>query len=217
MSTQGKTDTAAAPRWQRQPGERPDQILNGALTVFHKRGFAATRMDDVAQAAGISKGTIYLYFKNKKALLEALIERGMKPVAARLKAMADAAPQGDIAPILQAMMSFTAASLTNPQTSAVPLIIIKEARQFPELARLYRSTVIDIGFAAITGLIARGVKTGEFRQLNPALAARSLIAPIILQIIWHGVFEHKSDPPIDSQKLIAQHLDIFLNGAVLKG
>lgn len=206
--------SSSSPRWQRQPEERPGQILDAALSVFRNRGFGTARMDEIAQKAGISKGTIYLYFESKYALLEALIDRAMAPVAAQLKMMADNIQQGPVTAPLRAMLSFAAKRISDPKTGAVPLLVITEAGQFPELARLYRAHVIDVGLGAIADLIARGVKSGEFRPLNPAHAARLLVAPMMMQIVWSGIFAQPSDPPLDSRALIDLHLDIFLNGAL---
>jgi len=212
----GKTtpSSSSSPRWQRQPAERPGQILDAALAVFRNRGFGAARMDEIAQKAGISKGTIYLYFESKYALLEALIDCAMAPVAAQLKVMADTVQQGPVTPSLRAMLSFAAKRISDPKTGAVPLLVISEAGQFPELARLYREHVIDVGLGAITALISHGAKTGEFRALNAAYVARLLVAPMIMQIVWSGIFAQPSDPPLDSRALIDLHVDIFLNGAL---
>jgi len=208
------SSSSSTPRWQRQPEERPGQILDAALTVFRAQGFGAARMDEIAKKAGISKGTIYLYFESKHALLEALIDRAMAPVAAQLKIMANNLKQGPVTPSLRAMLSFAAKRISDPKTGAVPLLVISEAGQFPELAKLYRTQVIDVGLGAITDLIARGVKSGEFRPLNPVHAARLLVAPMMMQIVWSGIFAQPSDPPLDSRALIELHLDIFLNGAL---
>ncbi len=199
-------------RWTRQPEERPRQILDAALRVFRARGFAQTRMDDVAKEAGVSKGTIYLYFKSKTALLEALIERAMAPVAAQLKAMARAAPDGPVAPVLHTMLGFAAMRLADPEAAAIPLLVIDEASRFPQLALHYRQRVIEVGLGAVTGLVKRAIRAGEFRPVDPALAARSLVAPILLQAIWNNVFARPGDVAIDPHKLVNQHLDIFLHG-----
>ncbi len=206
--------TQHAPRWQRQPGERPGQILDAALVVFCAQGFGAARMDEIAKKAGISKGTIYLYFDSKNALLEALIDRAVVPVAQNLKAMADDARQGPVTPVLQAMLAFAAMTFENTKTSAVPMLVISEAGRFPELAQIYRKQVIDIGLGAITGLIKRGIKSGEFRALEPAHAARTLIAPMLMHLVWNGAFTLPDDPPLDLQAQIKQHFDIFLSGAL---
>ncbi len=202
----------ASKRWTRQPEERPKQILDAALRVFCARGFAQTRMDDVARKAGISKGTIYLYFDSKTALLEALIERAMAPVATQLEAMAASAPEGPVAPLLQTMLELAATRLADPDVAAVPLLVIGEAGRFPHLAQHYRERVIEAGLGAITSLIQRGIRAREFRPLDPALAARSLIATVLLQAIWSTVFARPDDTPLHPHILAGQHVDIFLNG-----
>ena len=201
------------PRRQRKPEQRPEQILDAALLVFRRQGFGAARMEDVATQAGISKGTIYLYFDSKTTLLEALIERAMAPVAARLQAMASAAPEGPVEPVLRAMLGFAAARLQDPDAAAVPLLVIGEAGRFAALARHYRERVIEVGLGAVTALIERAVRSGEFGPLDAALAARSLVAPVLLQAVWNGVFARPEDDPTDPQALVDQHLALFLHGA----
>jgi AcrR family transcriptional regulator len=202
----------STPRWHRQPKDRPDQILDAALKVFRAQGFMAARMDEIAQQAGISKGTIYLYFKSKNAVLEALIDRAITPIAKQLETMAEHAPQGPVAPVLKAMLSFAASNLEAPDTRAVPMLVINEAGRFPELASLYRKQVVDVVLGAATGLIARGMQSGEFRKLDPNYATRTLVAPVLMQLVWNDVFVLADDPPIDATILINQHIDIFLNG-----
>ncbi|PHS21908.1 MAG: TetR family transcriptional regulator [Robiginitomaculum sp.] len=202
----------SVPRWQRQPEERPGQILDAALAVFRAQGFGAARMDEIAQKAGISKGTIYLYFKSKNAVLEALIDRAITPIARQLEAMAYHAPQGPVTPVLQTMLSFAATNLEAPATRAVPMLVINEAGRFPELASLYRKQVVDVVLGAVTGLIERGIQSGEFRKLNPGYATRTLVAPVLMQLVWNDVFVLAGDTPIDATILIKQHIDIFLNG-----
>ncbi len=201
------------PRWQRQPDARPDQILDAALGVFRAQGFSAARMDDVAKAAGISKGTIYLYFNSKQTLMESLITRAVAPIAQHLNVIAAQAPDGPVTPVLRAMLTFAASNLGQAKASAVPMLVISEAGRFPELARLYRQQVIDIGLGAITGMIKRGINRGEFRKLNPAYAARSMIAPLLMHMVWMNTFVLSEDEPIDLPDMIEQHLDIFLHGA----
>jgi AcrR family transcriptional regulator len=202
----------STPRWQRQPKARPDQILDAALKVFRAKGFMAARMDAIAQQAGISKGTIYLYFKSKNAVLEALIDRAITPIARQLETMAEHAPQGPVTPVLKAMLSFAANNLEAPATCAVPMLVINEAGRFPELASLYRKHVIDVVLGATSGLIARGMQSGEFRKLDPEYATRTLVAPVLMQLVWNDVFVLADDPPIDADTLINQHFEIFLNG-----
>ncbi len=215
MQKQGqKVMKANAPRWQRQPDKRPEQILKAALYVFRVKGFAQARMEDVAKKAGISKGTIYLYFKSKTALMEALIAQAIEPMARQLDRMADQAPAGPVTPVLRAMAGFIGGQLSNPDIAAIPLLVISEAGRFPALTQLYRERVINRGLGAVTALITQGIACGEFRPLEPTYAARSLIGILVMQLVWNGAFALPGDTPLDTQAMLDQHLDIFLHGAL---
>src|ERR1700756_2199725 len=72
-----KQSVSEQPRWLRRKEERAPEILDAALSCFAEKGFAACRMDDIARRAGISKGTIYLYFESKEAVFKALAQRAI--------------------------------------------------------------------------------------------------------------------------------------------
>lgn len=207
-------------RWQRKPEKRPDDILDGALSEFRARGFARARIEDIAGHAGLSKGAVYLYFDSKEAMLKALVRRSVKSVADTLKGMADHMATSSsgkqnvkAADILLTMLLLAANRLTDPQTASIPLLVIAEAGNFPDLVEYYRSEVIETVMNAVSDVISFGVNSGEFRPLDCHLAARSLLGVMMLQIIWNGVFVRPDEIPIPAEKLIMSHLDLFLGGA----
>lgn len=203
-------------RWVRRPEERPDAILDGALLEFKNSGFTKARIEDIAKHAGLSKGTVYLYFKSKEDMLVALIKRSVKPIAEKINDISKL-KQSDLNQYsaidsLQMMLNVMAQKLTDPKVTAIPILIISEARNFPNLAEIYREEVIKIGMAAFSNVIKRGMKTGEFRQMNVQYTVRSLLGIIPLQIIWINVFARPGDPAPNFKDMIKNHLDLFLHG-----
>src|SRR5688572_9582795 len=207
-TTQPEDD--AAPRWRRRAADRPREILDAALTVFVEKGFAATRLDDVAIAAGISKGLLYRYFDNKAELFKEVIRQTLvttiRDVGDRARASGSAAAALDM--FLEQMIAIA----NDARRSAIPKLVISESGSFPELAVFYLAEVIGPGLQQLAGLVGRGVESGEFRKVNPELAAKSIIAPLLMSVIWRHTFARHDSKRFDADALIRQHRDILLHG-----
>ncbi len=203
-------EDAAAPRWRRRAADRPREILDAALTVFVEKGFAATRLDDVAVAAGISKGLLYRYFDNKAELFKEVIRQTLvttiRDVGDRARASASAVAALDM--FLEQMIAIA----IDARRSAIPKLVISESGSFPELAVFYLAEVIGPGLQQLAGLVGRGVESGELRKVNPELAAKSIIAPLLLSVIWRHTFARYDSKRFDPDALIRQHRDILLHG-----
>ncbi len=177
--------TERALRWRRRKEARPKEILAAALALFAERGFAATRLDDVALRAGVTKGTLYLYFPNKEELFEAVVRQALVPNLERGEALLDEADE-PAALLLERLMRSWAELALSP-AGAIPKIIISEAGNFPELARFYREEVVDRGIGLMRRVLRLGVERGEFRAPRRprqrgslhlcAAAARNAVAP----------------------------------------
>lgn len=206
------------PRWRRRPELRPDAILDGALVEFRDRGFVGARIEDIAKRAGLSKGSVYLYFSSKEEMLEALIRRSVVPIATSLKNIADHINDDNFnepaSVVLRKMLSIVGENLGDKNVSAIPLLIIGEAGSFPEHAAFYRDEVIEVTMKALSSVIQRGVQANEFKKIEVKYAVRSLMSIVIMQTIWDGVFAHKDDANFDWQEMIDTHLNIFLNGVM---
>ncbi len=209
-------ETEDQPKWRRKPERRPDDILDGALREFRARGFAAARIEDIAKHAGLSKGTVYLYFSSKEEMLKELVKRTVVPLAENMKNMAtilsSEAENKSAEQILRAMLNVLSSRLDDEKVQSMPLLIISEAGNFPELVNFYRDEVINMALGALEMVINKGIRTGEFRPVKTYHAIRSLIGTFIMQVIWNGVFARKGDPKISMGKLMDDHLDIYLNG-----
>ncbi|HET7084737.1 MAG TPA: TetR/AcrR family transcriptional regulator [Rhizomicrobium sp.] len=200
-----------AKRWQRRKDARPPEILEAALAVFAQKGFAATRLDDIARQAGITKGTIYLYFDSKQALFEALARQSIGAQMDQIKAQLDQFP-GSSAALLRFVLSTMGRFATTSDRVVLPRLVLAEASNFPQLAEFWRREIIARGLGLMTGIIQRGVASGEFREIEPQHAARLCVAPILLIILWRTTFAQFDAEPYDYQGLIDAHLETLLKG-----
>jgi AcrR family transcriptional regulator len=194
---------------------RAEDILAAALDVFIAKGFAGARLDDIAARAGVSKGTLYLYFDNKEAMFEALVQTAIVPNIERLETVARTW-QGTQADLLRHMLQALAAALREGRIAAFPKLIIGEASNFPELARRYREQVIMRALALFGGVIARGIEAGEFRPVDPETAARLVVAPFLLAAIWRACFARFDPEPPDESALLARQVDLLLAGLLVR-
>ncbi len=173
------------PRWRRLPEERPLQIITAALEEFGERGLAATRLEDIAKRAGLSKGTIYLYFPNKEELFREMvrhtvitqIEEGERRFGGNEVSATDA---------LQDYMRRYWGFIRSSQFAPLFRLIHAEIHNFPDLARFYNDEVVSRGQRLIASIIARGTAAGEFREIDPFVAARMLAAPFVMHGLWCG-------------------------------
>jgi AcrR family transcriptional regulator len=200
-----------AKRWQRRKDARPPEILDAALAVFAQKGFAATRLDDVAAKAGITKGTIYLYFDSKQALFEALARQSVgaqiEQIEAQLKAFPGSSPE-----LLRLVLSTMGHFITTSDRVVLPRLVLAEAANFPKLAEFWRREIIDRGIALMSGIIRRGTARGEFREIEPQHAARLCVAPMLIIMLWRTTFAQFDETPYDYQGLIDAHLQTLLKG-----
>ncbi|HVV65466.1 MAG TPA: TetR/AcrR family transcriptional regulator [Rhizomicrobium sp.] len=203
--------SAGRARWSRRKDERPSEILEAALKVFAEKGYAGARMDDIASRAGVTKGTIYLYFDSKETVFKTLVRESIGATLSSVTASADAF-QGSARDLLRMVLGSMAALLTASDRVVLPKIIVAESGNFPELARFYRKEIIDKGLALISGMIARGVASGEFRDLPVEHVTRLCVAPVLLGAMWRATFAQFDPRPYDYKGLIDTHLDVLFRG-----
>jgi len=171
-------DVPAAPRWRRRKEARPREIVDAALTVFGERGFAATRLEDVAARAGVSKGTLYLYFPNKEELFKAVVREAILPnldMAERLLAGA----LGPSFAVLETLLTLFATRILKSRAGAIPKLVIAEAGNFPDLARFYHDEVIRRAFALLAAVLERGMAGSLATHADPVPQALVLTAIVI--------------------------------------
>jgi AcrR family transcriptional regulator len=202
-------------RWRRRKEARPDEILAAALESFAARGFAATRLEDVAARAGISKGTLYLYFKSKEELFEAVVRARLLPNLERVEALA-ASFEGPSALLLERLL-LTIGGVVGSQIGAIPKLVIAEAGNFPDLARFYLDEVVRRGLRLIGTILRRGIARGEFRAIDVDHAVYCVIAPMLIAALWKNSLEAYDDASLDAEALARAHLDLLLRGLEIDG
>jgi len=197
-------------RWRRRKEARPEEILAAALASFAERGFAATRLEDVAARAGISKGTLYLYFGGKEKLFEAVVRATLLPNLERIEALT-ATFEGPSAQLLERLL-VTIAGVVSARMGAIPKLVIAEAGNFPDLARFYLDEVVRRGLRLIATILRRGIERGEFRPVDVDHTVFCVIAPMLIAALWKNSLEPHDDAPLDAQALARAHLDLLLRG-----
>lgn len=200
-------------RWQRRKAERPGEIIDAALECFVAKGFMATRLDEVAERAGVSKGTLYLYFENKEALFKAVVETLVLPEIERTEQRMQAY-DGSASELIGQLVKQWWATVGESRLCGLPKLIMAESGNFPDLASFFVEHVIGRVRHVIAQAISRGIEAGEFRPCDPAYAARLLIAPMVYAAIYkQSLFAYDSEP-FEITTYLDNHLDIFLHGLV---
>jgi AcrR family transcriptional regulator len=201
-----------AQRWRRRKEARPGEILDAALACFAERGFAATRLEDVAHRAGITKGTLYLYFANKQELFKAVVTQALVPNLERGEALLNEAAGPRSAAALLAQLIHGWAELARSPAGAIPKIVVSEAGNFPDLARFYREQVVDRGMALLRRVLRLGIARGEFCPVELDDAVRCIVAPLLLAMLWRHSLGRHEPTGFDPDALCETHLQLLLNG-----
>ena len=196
----------AEPSYQRRKEDRPQEITEAAFTAFAEKGYAGTRIEEVARRAGVSKGLMYLYFKTKEELFKAVVRSVVVPQVDLLERELDSAAPSAEAYLRGPVLAFMK-GVPGSRISVVIRLLIAEAPKHPDLVEFYWQNVASRGLAALRKLLDRGVATGEFKQTAINDLPQLLIAPVITSVIWKIVFAEKS---LDTDALIETHMDMVL-------
>lgn len=194
---------------RRRPKARPAEILAAALELFTERGFAATRLEDVASRAGLSKAAIYLYFKDKTSLLKAIVQATVAPNIG-LVAELIGQHQGPVAPLLRQLLSVLAGRMQESRLPDIIKLVISESRAHPEIGRFYLENVIGKALPLFESLIEKGIASGEFRPVDPHLTVKCLVGPMLLGAIWTSVFVPIGAKPVDLAGLASHDADLII-------
>ncbi|HTI06622.1 MAG TPA: TetR/AcrR family transcriptional regulator [Gemmatimonadales bacterium] len=199
------------PRWRRRKNARPEEIIKAAMEVFADRGFAATKLEDVARKAGVTKGTIYLYFANKETLFKALVRETIVPVIAQGEALAQSFT-GSARDLFEQLVREYWRLVGETELSSIPRLMIAEARNFPELARFYYEEVVTRGHRLMAGVLERGMKAGEFRRVNVAVATKLAMSPLMHAVVARKAFAACMPEGFDVASYLDTHIDLYLHG-----
>ena len=196
---------------KRRKEARPSELLEAALSLFVEKGFAATRLEDVAAHAGVSKGTLYLYYENKDALFKAVIQEGIVPVIAENEAIA-ARHSGCSFDLLELLLENWWTKIGQTAFAGIPKLMVAEARNFPELASFYYENVISRGRALVGSALRRGMESGEFRSMDVETTVDVVIAPILMLLIWRYSMSCCQGSESDPQMYLRIHMDLLRQG-----
>jgi AcrR family transcriptional regulator len=210
MSSPNATVSSPATR-QRRKDARPQELLEAALALFGEKGFAATRIEEVAQRAGVSKGTLYLYYPSKEELFKAVIAHYLSSRIADTVQQVEAY-RGSMGALLQDLLVSWWQQMYASPASAAFKIIISESRNFPEIAEYYVQHVIEPGSALIGGIIQRGVASGEFQTDDIEDVVHSLVLPMVMVCAHRHGLGACSHHRIDGSAFIANHVALIVRG-----
>lgn len=209
------TLAAAAPTRQRRKEARPQELLDAALALFVEKGFAATRSEEVAARAGVSKGTLYLYFPSKEELFKAVVRSNLSSLIAEGQEIADGY-DGSTSDLLRLLMRTWWSRIGLTPAGGITKVIIAEVRNFPDIAQFWIDEVILPAHRLLAGTIQRGIDRGEFRSVPVHEAVHALVAPSLFLALYkhsigacpvRGIPLHEGDV-IDTQiELVLQGLE----------
>jgi len=185
---------------------RRGAILTAALTVFASHGFAAARLDDVAARAGVAKGTLYLYFRDKEALFEALVRSAVSPL---LQHMSKVATDPEIPPLkaLETLFALFAQEVLGTERKLLLRLIVAEGPRFPAIAEFYYREVVVHGLRMMRALAERAAREGAFASEAPARFPQLIVAPLLVAVLWDGLFSRID--PLDVDGLLRAHREML--------
>lgn len=200
-----------AKRWCRRKEARPSELTAAALSLFVERGFAATRLEDVARRAGVSKGTLYLYFANKEELFKAVIGEGIVPLIAEGEALFERMsddPEG----LLRTLVLTWWARIGATELGGVIKLMVAESGNFPDVAAYFHREVVQRGRALLRHALELGIERGVFRPMDVNMQVRVLWAPVLMASIWRFSFGVCETEELPADTYFEAYFDVILNG-----
>ena len=203
------------PRWRRRKEARPADIAAAALSVFAEKGFAGARIEEIARRAGVSKGTLYLYYHGKAELFRAVVREVVIPNVDAVRA-AFLASDMPFATIVRQLLPTFAGIVTRVPIGAVAKMVIGESRNFPELAKVWHDEVIGQAVGMIATLIERAQAKGEVRPGDPRTHAFSIMGPMLIGVLWRETFTPVGGAVLDLPAIARQHAETVLEGLLIE-
>jgi AcrR family transcriptional regulator len=199
------------PRWERRKEARPSELLEAALDLFVERGYAATRLEDVASRAGVSKGTLYLYFENKEDLFKAVVRGGIVPAIEQAEQLVDQF-QGNATDLLREIVLGWWNLIGGTSHAGITKLIISESRNFPEIATFWYEDVVVRANRMFARALKRGVDSAEFRTMDIEYTVRVMMAPVIMLMLWSHSLGACERTPVDTARYLENYLQMLLGG-----
>ena len=213
MSTETLLPHESTPKRERRKESRPGELVKAALDLFVEKGFAGTRVEEVAARAGVSKGTLFLYFQSKEDLFKAVIRDN---IANLFPAWSEEFShfKGSSGEMLHHAMDLWWTNVGNTPASGIVKLVISEAQNFPEIAAFYQSEVVEPGTHLLQSILQRGVDSGELRPMDTSKAVFTIIAPMIFLMMWkHSMGECATSAQImDPEQFIHMQVEVLLHG-----
>jgi AcrR family transcriptional regulator len=199
---------------RRRKAERPQEILEAAFHEFSRNGYAVTTLDQIAERAGVTKGTIYVYFENKEHLFISMVRELMKATLDTVHDMFER-HEGSTAELLRAQFGFIYQHVVeDKRRREVVRMLIAEASRFPALADRYHEEIHRPCLELLNKAIQRGMDRGEIRRSAASEYPLVIMAPIALVDLWMMMFGDRH--PLDLKSYFNAHLDLVLNGLLAK-
>lgn len=197
------------PRWERRKDARPGELAAAALELFIEKGFSATRLDDVAKRAGVSKGTLYLYFDSKEELFKTVIQEGIVSRIAEYEVYMRAY-EGSSADLLRDLVNTWWRQVGATKLGGITKLMLSESGNFPALAMFYHDQVITRGIGLFNYVIERGISRDEFRPMPLDYVPRICAAPVVMLTLWRHSFDLCGIEQIDPEAYLAMHTDMLV-------
>src|SRR5215471_17382563 len=185
--------------------ERRQAIIEAAMEEFIARGFAATRLDDIAKRAGVAKGTIYLHFKDKESMFEELIRTAIVPLVGRMQGPPPTG--GSVRDLVEAFALNFVHEIVSTRRGDIVRLIVAEGPRFPAIADFYYREVVSKGLAGMRAMIELGIARGEIKNANLAKFPQIIVAPALIAVIWQSLFAEHA--PLDAIEMFRTHLDLI--------
>jgi AcrR family transcriptional regulator len=198
------------PRWARRKDARPEEIIAAALDLFVERGYATTRLDDVAARAGVSKGTLYLYFENKEDLFKAVVRGNVLPVLQHGEDLVEKF-SGSSTELVRQLVRGWWEMTGSTKIAGIPKLVIAEAGNFPDLAKFYYDEVILRAHSMFRRVLQRGTEAGEFREVDIDHLVHVALAPLVMLAVWRHSFACCEHEQLQPQRYIDSYLDMLLH------
>jgi AcrR family transcriptional regulator len=202
-----KSANSASRRRERRD-TRPQEIVAAAFEEFAAKGYAATRLEDVASRARVSKGLPYLYFKTKEALFKAVVKSVITSHFDVIREKMETTELSAEAFLKGPFLSFIQ-ELVSSKRAFIARLLIAEGHKHPELTAYYYEQVVSRGVETLSRLIERGVARGEFKPTPLRDYPQLLVAPVLTAIFWRQLFERHHH--LDTNALLKTHIDLMLD------
>lgn len=200
-------------KWKRRKEQRPAEILAAALVLFASKGFVSTKIEDIANKAGVSKGTVYLYYESKEVLFKAMVYELMLPKIHAVEQYI-ASYTGSQTKLLGVVICEWWKQIKDSGLSSIPKLIICEADKFPDLTQWYVKEVIQRIQSVFVSILTKGIEMSEFKKVEPILTARVIMSSMVYFSLWDSSLKEFDQKGLDVESLIDQQIKIILNGIV---